>query len=33
MNASLKTGIVPSTWKKTRVTPIFKVDSPVSPSY
>jgi exonuclease III len=32
MNASLKKGTVPSSWKKARVTPIFKADSPLSPS-
>ena len=31
-NASLKTGRVPSLWKKARVTPIFKSDSALNPS-
>ena len=32
MNASLKTGIVPSMWKHAKVTPIYKGDSPQHPS-
>ncbi len=32
MNASLKEGTLPSTWKKARVTPIFQADSPIRPS-
>ena len=32
MNASLKSGTVPSMWKKARITPIFKCDSALNPS-
>ena len=32
MNKSLETSIVPTTWKQARVCPIYKTDSPLSPS-
>ena len=32
MNQSLRTGIIPFSWKKAKVTPIFKGDSPISPN-
>ena len=32
MNRSLKTGMVPYSWKEARVSPIFKSDSPINPS-
>ena len=32
MNSSLQSGMVPTSWKKARVTPIFKADSPLLPS-
>ena len=32
MNHSLKTGIVPTAWKKARVAPIYKSDNPISPN-
>jgi hypothetical protein len=32
MNQSLRTGIIPVSWKKARVTPIYKDSNPLSPS-
>jgi hypothetical protein len=32
MNQSMKTGVIPSSWKKARITPIHKDSSPLNPS-